>query len=145
MRKSVSSLSIVALGAFGGNACDKMVLSATYPTPAVDCKGAVFPTPCPTGCSYGVGDSQNPPACVPTPVPTTDYYAEAGGSCLGTPAPAIGSWSLELSSVVPATGVDASGRFIAHGSLEADVVSGVGFDSGLATGPRATATLSLTF
>jgi hypothetical protein len=129
----------------GGNACDNIILSVTYPTPSVDCKGAVYPTPCPTGCSYGSGNLQIPPACMPTPVPTTDYYAEAGGNCMDTSYPEVGSWTLELSSVVPAAGANASGRFVAHGSLEADVVSGVDFNSGLASGSRATATLSMSF
>ena len=75
----------------------------------------------------------------------TNYYAEAGGNCRGTIYPQVGSWTLELSSVVPATDANASGRFVAHGSLEADVVSGVDFDSGSTTGPRATATLSMSF
>ena len=128
-----------------GNACDSIILSATYPTPAVDCQGAVYPTACPTGCSYGMSSSQTPAACMPTPLPTTDYYAEAGGDCMDMSHPELGAWTLELSSVVPATGANASGRFIAHGSLEADIVSGMDFNSGLATGPHATATLSMSF
>jgi hypothetical protein len=125
-----------------GGGCDSLLLNAIYPTPSVDCQGAVYPAQCPSGCSYGLGSSNVPAPCVPTPGKQIGYVAQAGGDCLGAETYSkLGSWTLTLTSVQPVS----SDHFTAHGTLDATVVTGHDLYTGAVDGSVATATLSLTF
>jgi hypothetical protein len=125
-----------------GGGCDSLVLNAIYPTLSVDCQGVVYPAQCPAGCSYGITAASLPAPCVPTPGRQIGYVAQAGGNCLDTESYSkLGSWTLTLTSVAP----EDSGRYAAHGSLDATVVTGYDLNSGAINGPVATATLSMTF
>jgi hypothetical protein len=124
--------------------CGSFGLSFVLPVPAwVDCGDGSIPGPnCPPGCSSACSGFGCEP-CTPDP-PEGFYEAQGGATCFEVANPAIGSWTITLTSVEPYTGDAglAQGRvnYVAHGSLTAQLVGGDASDAG-----SEPATLTMTF
>lgn len=110
--------------------CGSLSVSYVLPVPpGVDCgDGSVTGPNCPPGCSSACSGFGCTP-CTPDP-PEGFYEAQGGATCFEVAEPAIGSWSITLTSVEPYTG-DAGasqGRvlYVAHGSVTAQMIGGDG-------------------
>ncbi|HEY1695886.1 MAG TPA: hypothetical protein VGG39_27150 [Polyangiaceae bacterium] len=124
--------------------CGSVSLSYVLPVPpGVDCgDGSILGPTCPPGCGSACSGFGCSP-CAPNP-PEGFYLAQGGATCFEETEPAVGSWSITLTSVEPYAGDAglAQGRvnYVAHGSLTAQLVGGDAPDGG-----DSPATLTLAF
>jgi hypothetical protein len=125
--------------------CGNVSLSFTMPAPAgVDCgDGSVVGPVCPAGCSSACAGTSCTP-CSPD-LPQGFYSAQGGATCFDVTEPAIGSWTITLTSVTPYP-YDGGGPktrlyYAAHGTLVAILLG----NNGEADAGQEPATLTLTF
>ena len=89
--------------------------------PGVDCDGGVPPT-CPPGCATACSSAGCLP-CTPS-APSVSYNAQASSDCLGDPQTVMGSWTVNLTSVVPSGDAGIFPMYyIPHGTLTATMVT----------------------
>jgi hypothetical protein len=116
-------------------------LSFSYAVPLTSssvCEGADAQAGCPTECTftYSCAEPSGNGCCVP--LGTTYVYGTSTNTCSAVAIPAVGSWSVTLTSVVPTdAGAGTSPTYVGHGSLAATLEG--------TTGVTGTANLSLTF
>ena len=124
--------------------CGNLSLSFVLPVPpGVDCgDGSITGPTCPAGCSSACSGFGCSPCTANAP--EGFYGAQGGGDCFDTGEPAVGSWTITLTSVEPYTGDagQSQGRllYVAHGTVTAQLVGGDDPDAG-----SEPATLQLTF
>jgi hypothetical protein len=116
--------------------CGSVVLIADLPVPStVSCAtdaAVSSDADCPPGCAST--GSFSGPACAPIE-PMTTYAATASSDCVGDTTTPAGSWTLTLTSVVPAPqngGSDGTLYYQVHGNLSA-TLAGQAADAGSAT------------
>ena len=118
-----------------GGTCGGGAFTYYLPVPAgLDCDAGVAPN-CPEGCSSECSGFGCDP-CTPQP-PAVSFTANAAGDCLGDTQPAVGSWSLSLTSVTAASPGNSDKYYTPHGSFTATMAG--------ADGSPGSATLSVTF
>jgi hypothetical protein len=124
--------------------CGNLSLSYELPVPpGVDCgDGSITGPTCPPGCSSACSGFGCSP-CTANP-PEGFYAAQGAGNCFDVSEPAVGSWTITLTSVEPYTGDagESQGRllYVAHGTVTAQLVGGDDPDAG-----SEPATMTLTF
>jgi hypothetical protein len=100
----------------------------------LSCDAGTAPN-CPKGCASECSGFGCDP-CTPQ-APSVSFTANAAGDCLGDTQPAVGTWSLSLTSVTAASPGNGGKYYTPHGSLTATMAG--------ASGAAGTATLSITF
>ena len=123
-----------------GTQCGSVTFSYGVPLASeAECAATDAQGPCATGCTFNQFCGA-PPCCIPL---ATTYIFQASGavdaatSCGRNQSTPLGSWTLTLSSVVPADAGDGQMVVVPHGSLDATLQG--------SSGDNGTVSLSLTF